>query len=145
MPSLHFGSVFALSHSPCSHLPSLLESSKDKIHNIFIKWNQIYPKQKTHLCMDHPPDNNARTLPILQLSEYQLDHTCDWNHLTMHVFHPCPQFFVYLNLYLMSVVCRWLKMSWVLTLPLPTAYPYLWTNSPFPVFTMLLYLTSMGE
>jgi hypothetical protein len=31
----------------------------------------------------------------------------DWDCLTMHIFHPLPQFFVYLSLKLFSVPPRW--------------------------------------
>jgi hypothetical protein len=42
----------------------------------------------------------------------QPEHIC----LTMHPFVPCPQFFIYLNLQLMSIPRRWLRMSWVFTI-----------------------------
>jgi hypothetical protein len=51
----------------------------------------------------------------------QPEHTCDWDCLTMHTLSPTLSFFVYLDLQLMSVPQRWLNLSWVITLPHPSA------------------------
>jgi hypothetical protein len=92
--------------------------------------------------MDHLPGDNDSGLQLQDLSQNkdwangQPGYAWDWDCLTVHTFVPCPQFFVYLNLQLMSVPWRWLKMSSVLALPLPTACPEQCNKPPFSAFTM---------
>jgi hypothetical protein len=45
MASLHFVSVFALSHSLCSHFAITLGSRKDRIDNIFMARDRNYLQQ----------------------------------------------------------------------------------------------------
>jgi hypothetical protein len=145
MASLPFESVFALSHSLCSHLPSPLESRKDKIANIFMTWNQNYTQQKTHLWMDYPQDNNSRILPK---TTAELIPTRQ--HLWLEPFDYACILSLPPVLWLFTSVSHVYSLQMAedelsTYLPLPTAYPKLCKNSPFPAFTMLLYLTFKGD
>jgi hypothetical protein len=53
---------------------------------------------------------------------------------------PLPQFFCLLKPLAHVCTQRWLKMSWVLLLPLPTARPEPCNKPPFSAFTRSLYL-----
>jgi hypothetical protein len=51
------------------------------------------------------------------------DHTFVWNCLIIiHTFHPLLQFFLCLNLKLMSMPQRWLRMGWFCLFPLLTCH-----------------------
>jgi hypothetical protein len=62
----------------------------------------------------------------------------------MHTFVLCPQFFCLLKPEARVCTQRWLKMSWVLSLPLPTACPEPCNKPPFSAFTRPLYLAFKG-
>jgi hypothetical protein len=68
MASLHFESVFALSHSLFSHLASSLESREDKTDNIFMMWNQNCPQQKPSFGWTILQITMPESLPKQQLS-----------------------------------------------------------------------------